>query len=301
MDTDEFSNDLDDINDDINDDIHPLTPLDLSRFQHNLNTFYKSFDNDITFVYKAVPMVFYMDYKPMEIYEQSQKIIAPKDLLTQLTGYENLELPIYIKLNDSDRIFGIIDYIDFIDHIYLPSRQFYDLSLVENEDTIITVLKDRPVSATEIKIKPLNDEFYEIQNIKTYLEVWLKKMYITLSKGEIITLPYSDGYISLYIEDTQPEPIVSIYDIEEVRIDLLPMDEYANKQAIQFDTEKLDNISPDNESPSNESLGNESSSNESLGNESSSNESPSNESSSNALLEPTFIPFSGSGHTLGSS
>jgi hypothetical protein len=94
---------------------------------------------------------------------------------------------------------------------------------------------------------------------------------------------------------------VSIYDIEEVRIDLLPMDEYANKQAIQFDTEKLDNISPDNESPSNESLGNESSSNESLGNESSSNESPSNESSSNALLEPTFIPFSGSGHTLGSS
>jgi hypothetical protein len=283
------------------DDILPLTPQDLSRFQHNLNTFYKSFDNDITFVYKAVPMVFYMDYKPMEIYEQSQKIIAPKYLLTQLTGYEKLELPIYIKLNDSERIFGIIDYIDFIDHIYLPSRQFYDLSLVENEDTVITVLKDRPVSATEIKIKPLNDEFYEIQNIKTYLEVWLKKMYITLSKGEIITLPYSDGYISLYIEDTQPEPIVSIYDIEEVRIDLLPMDEYANKQAIQFDTEKLDNISLGNVPTGNVSTDNVSTDNASTDNVSTDNVSTDNVPTDNALLEPTFIPFSGSGHTLGSS
>jgi hypothetical protein len=227
---------IEEISNSIEDSPSPISvsspvPVDLSIYQSNLDTFYKKFEHDLTFIYKAVPLAFYLDYKPVEIYEQSHKIIAPKDLLTQLTGYENLELPVYIKLNDSDRIFGIVDYIDFIDHIYIPSNTFYELNLEENSEAIITILKEPPAKATEIKIKPLNEEFYEIQNIKTYLEIWLKKMYITLSSGEIINLPYRNGFISLYIEELVPESIVSIYDIDEVKIDLLPMDEYANANA----------------------------------------------------------------------
>lgn len=238
----------------INPTLPPPTPLqnsiDLSIFQSNLDTFYKKFDHDLTFIYKSITLVFYIDYKPFEIYEQSHKILAPKDLLTELTGYENLELPVYVKINDCDQIFGIIDYIDFIDHLYIPSKTFYDLELEENSETIITILKTPPVKATELKIKPLNEEFYEIQNIKTYLEVWLKKMYITLSSGEIINLPYRNGFISLFIDECQPETQVSIFDIDEVKIDLLPMDEYANKsvcECLEENPSEVSSISDKNE------------------------------------------------------
>ena len=43
---------------------------------------------------------------------------------------------------------------DFIEHIYIPSKICQDLELTENEETIITILKETPVKATELKIKP---------------------------------------------------------------------------------------------------------------------------------------------------
>ena len=256
----------------------PPTPvqnsIDLSIFQSNLDTFYKKFDHDLTFIYKSIPLVFYIDYKPVEMYEQSHKILAPKELLTELAGYENLELPVYVKINECDQIFGIIDYIDFLDHLYIPSKTFYDLELEENSETIITILKTPPVKATELKIKPLNEEFYEIQNIKTYLEVWLKKMYITLSSGEIINLPYRNGFISLFIDECQPEPQVSIFDIDEVKIDLLPMDEYANKSVCEC----IEETSPEDSSISNK-----------------------NDTNIEAPVSGEFKAFSGKGNRLGSS
>jgi hypothetical protein len=204
--------------------------IDLSRFQQNVNTYYKAFTQDVTLYYQCVPLIFYMDYKPLEMYENSQKIIAPKDLLNQLSLYEDLQLPIFVKLNESEQIFGIIDYIDFVDHLYIPSKHFYDLNISENQEIKITILKEKPVNAESIKIKPLSEQFYEIKNIKVYLEVWLKKMFLTLSEDEIISLPYQNTVIGLYIAETKPTKMVSIYDIEEVEIDLLPMDEYANKK-----------------------------------------------------------------------
>lgn len=236
----------------------PSPNLDLSHIQTNLNSFYKKFNHNLTYVFKSVPLVFYMDYKKIQMYEQSNKIIAPKELLKKLSEYEDLVLPVYIKINDSEQIFGIADYVDFIEHIYIPSKICQDLELTENEETIITILKETPVKATELKIKPLNEEFYEIQNIKTYLEVWLKKMYITLSSGEIINLPYRDGFISLFIDEVQPEPLVSIYDIDEVKIDLLPMDEYANKKGMSLNASKeaddtsIDKVIPNKENKPNE-------------------------------------------------
>ena len=216
-----------------NDDMSTDLNQQLQNFQHlqsNLNSFYKKFDSSIDFIYKAVPLTFFIDIKLYEIFEHSQKVIAPKSLLLQLSEYENLELPIYLKINGSDIIFGIIEYVEYIDHLYIPTSKFFDLDLIENEETVITVLKDIPPKAELIKIKPLNEEFYEIQNVKTYLEVWLKKMYITLTSGTVISLPYRNMSISFYIDGLNPADTVSIYEIEEVEIDILPMDEYANKK-----------------------------------------------------------------------
>ena len=62
----------------------------------------------------------------------------------------------------------------------------------------------------------------------------VKKMCITLHEGEIITLPYGKQTISLFIDSLEPENVVSIYEIEEVELDFLPMDEYVNKTKVEF-------------------------------------------------------------------
>ena len=253
-----FNTDIIDLNENESDIYHPQSnsiansevSIDLSRFQQNVNTYYKAFTQDITLYYHCVPLIFYMDYKPMEMYENSQKIIAPKHLLNQLSLYEDLQLPIFVKLNDSEQIFGIIDYIDFVDHLYIPSKHFYDLNISENQEIKITILKEKPVNAESIKIKPLSEQFYEIKNIKVYLEVWLKKMFLTLSEDEIISLPYQNTVIGLYIAETKPAKKVSIYDIEEVEIDLLPMDEYANKKTeVVSECIKEEEIESENKPP----------------------------------------------------
>ena len=121
--------------------------------------------------------------------------------------------------------------------MYIPTPLFYDLNLTENEDIILSVLKNQPKKASKISLKPLSEEFYDIPDVKTYMEVWLKKMFISLHEGEIITLPYMRSTISLYIDSLEPENVVSIHDIEEVEIDLLPMDEYKNKTKLEFTSE----------------------------------------------------------------
>ena len=209
-------------------------PRNFSSYQSNVNSFYKKFTHDLTFCYRSVPLTFFMDYVDYSVYETSKKILLPKEILSKLTEYEELELPIYIKINDLDYVFGVIDYIEFIDHVYIPTPLFYDLNLKENEDIILTIMKTPPSKASKITIKPLNEEFYDLPDIKTYLEIWLKKMCITLHEGEIITLPYGKQTISLFIDSLEPESVVSIYEIEEVELDFLPMDEYVNKTKVEF-------------------------------------------------------------------
>ena len=115
-----------------------------SSYQSNVNSFYKKFTHDLTFCYRSVPLTFFMDYVDYSVYETSKKILLPKEILSKLTEYEDLELPIYIKINDLDYVFGVIDYIEFIDHVYIPTPLFYDLNLKENEDIILTIMKKPP-------------------------------------------------------------------------------------------------------------------------------------------------------------
>ena len=283
---------------------------DMSYIQPNLASQYKKFDHDLTYVFKMVPLTFFIDYNDKKIYEYSQKIIAPKSLLLNISEYEDLSFPIYLKINDSEKILGIIDYVEFIDHIYVPNKIFYDINLEENEQQIITIIKDQPPKATSLKIKPLNEEFYDIEDIKTYLEVWLKKMFLTLSSGEIITLPYLDKTISLYIDKCEPSDTVSIFEIEEIKIDFLPMDEYLNKKA---DKERQINQSKVNQeqiiknsidtnkdfNKNNLSLKFNSYSNKNSIN-TNTDESTNITDASNTNESNSFVPFSGKGNRLGS-
>ena len=281
----------------ISTDIIPNLPQqqNLSHFQTNLNTFYKKFTHDLTFLKRALPLSFYFDYDKYKIYETSNKILVPRDILEKTSEYEDLELPIYVKINDSDKIFGVIDYVDYIEHIYIPTPLFFEYNLKENEDIVLTIVKNQPEKASSITLKPLNEEFYLVEDIKTYLEVWLKKMFLTLHEGEIITLPYADSSISIFIDKLEPTTIVSIYEIEEVNIDMLPMDEYLKQKEIR-EKEELKRL---------EALEKQKNENDSENASVNANNNTSLNKNVNTITNTNsntgFVAFSGKGRTLGSS
>ena len=203
-------------------------------YQNNVSMVYKKFTKNLEFTFKALPLTFFLDYSEKKAFENSKKIIVPKSFLYELSNYEDLELPIFVKINDIDILFGIAEYVDYVDHVYIPTTTFFEFDLEENCDIQLTILKERPPNATSISIKPLSEEFYLIPNIKNYLEIMMKKMVISLTQGEIVRLPFADTWINIEIKELQPEPVVSLFDLEAVDITVLPMVE----PSCQLDTNK---------------------------------------------------------------
>ena len=64
---------------------------------------------------------------------------------------------------------------------------------------MLTILKNIPPLATKIGLKPLDESFYDIKDVKTYLEIMFKKMLLSLTIDEIIELPYLDRSIQFQI------------------------------------------------------------------------------------------------------
>ena len=251
------------------------------KYQNNVSMVYKKFAKNLEFTFKALPLTFFLDYSEKKAFENSKKIIVPKSFLYELSNYEDLELPIFVKINDIDILFGIAEYVDYVDHVYIPTKTFFEFDLEENCEIQLTILKARPPNATSISIKPLSEEFYLIPNIKNYLEIMMKKMVISLTLGEIVRLPFADKWINIEIKELQPEPVVSLFDLESVDITVLPMVEpscklYNNKKEEENES-KGDETEPKDED---------------------------NYEIPNVTEHPQepyeFVPFSGKGHTLGS-
>jgi len=204
----------------------------LNPFQQNIDEPYMNFSKDIEMTFIINPLIFFYDFDKYNYYNIGKKVIAPKYMLNQLSKYDNLDYPIHIEINN--KIFTIHDFIDDIDCIFIPTENFYNLNLLENEYTTIKILKNIPTKATFLKIKPCSEKFYELQNIKTYLEIHFKKLYPILEKDEIVRLPYGREVIEIIITDCKPENIVSMNEIEELEIDFEPL---VDKENID---EKLD-------------------------------------------------------------
>ena len=249
-------------------------------YQNNVSMVYKKFTKNLEFTFKALPLTFFLDYSEKKAFENSKKIIVPKSFLYELSNYEDLELPIFVKINDIDILFGIAEYVDYVDHVYIPTKTFFEFDLEENCDIQLTILKERPPNATSISIKPLSEEFYLIPNIKNYLEIMMKKMVISLTLGEVVRLPFADKWINIEIKELQPEPVVSLFDLESVDITVLPMVEPSCKLNTAKKVEE-----------------NEQTDDETKLKDDSNNEIP---TATKPPQEPyEFVPFSGKGHTLG--
>ena len=208
----------------------------MERYQNNINEPYLNFSKNLKLEYLVNPLIFYHNYLDIKYYDTGKKLLVPKSFLNDISKFDDIEFPIYISINNT--IFTIYEFCDDINCIYIPTLYFYNLDLVESSIIPITILKTVPPKATYIKIKIWSKEFYNIPDIKEYLENNLKNMFAILGKKEYIKLPYYGDYIGLTITDTKPENIVCINEIEELEIDFEPINEKSTKSNNK-DTEKI--------------------------------------------------------------
>ena len=167
------------------------------QYQENVNENFKINTEDIEFTLKVLPFTFHLNFEKLKYKNNGSKVILPKRILNELSSYENVAFPITIKINDS--YLGVHDFSDFIDEMYIPNYYFYNLNLEENEEVKISILHKPLEKATYIKIKPLDDSFYYIENKKMYLETHIKNLYNVLSEEQTINLIYGEKVIPFYI------------------------------------------------------------------------------------------------------
>jgi len=196
--------------------------MEFENIQQNLNTTLINNTQDIELEAKVLPFVFYNDNTTKFKYNNNgNKVICPKHILYELSKYENVCYPITIKINDN--YFGVLEFKEYIDEIYIPDTLFYKLGLNENEIVSFTVLMKELPKASYIKIKPLDEDFYKIENKKVYLESHLKNLFNVITENTSIHLIYGDKTIEFKIMECKPEKHVSIDEIEELEIDLEPL------------------------------------------------------------------------------
>lgn len=190
-------------------------------------------NEDILTSVKALPYTFYNNY--IKYRNNGNKVICPKFILYNISNYENVCFPITIKIKDT--YLGVLEFVDFIDEIYIPNNIFYLLDLEENQEIPISILHKNIVKGTFIKIKPQLDDFYFIENKKQYLEIHLKNLYSTLTKDTLISIPYKDKTIPFLVTECMPENTISIVDVDELEVDIEPI----NEKKISFTEVKNDN------------------------------------------------------------
>ena len=73
----------------------------MNNFQENIDDIWEMVPSDFSITSKTFPFVFHHDYEKYKLYENSNKIVASKILLYQLSKYENLVYPIHVKIDQA--------------------------------------------------------------------------------------------------------------------------------------------------------------------------------------------------------
>ena len=206
-----------------NDVIEPIPEINMEQFQDNVNQEFKLNYKDIEFELKALPFTFHNNFDKLGYKNNGNKVILPKKILYELSNYENVAFPVTLKINEN--YLGVLEFNEFIDEMFIPNHIFYNLELQENELVKFSVLHKPLQKATYLKIKPLDDSFYYIENKKTYLETHIRNLYSVLTEEQTINLIYGQNIIPFYIMECKPDKNISMDEIEELEVDIEPINE----------------------------------------------------------------------------
>lgn len=184
----------------------------MNNFQENIDERWEMIPSDFSITSKTFPFVFHHNYEKYKLYENSNKIVASKILLYQLSKYENLVYPIHVKIDpafiketdkEDSTIFTIMDFCEETDAIYMPNN-FYqqidvDMLLMSDNNIKFNIVNTQLQKATKITLKPFRSSFYQIPNPKQYLEIHMKRNYTVLRENQIISLIFKDSFLDFDI------------------------------------------------------------------------------------------------------
>lgn len=184
---------------------------DLSRFQNNINSFGITAPELINFNYNCYPFI-YSEYDLEEL-ENSNKLVLPKQILEDLSKYDELEYPLHFSINDSNILFTPSEFKD-IDNIYIPQHFLENLGIEVGNQIKLTLINKKIPKGNKIVLKPHTSNFLDIMDHKHFLEKHLVKLYSTISLGQTIIIPRDDSNILIDVLGCQPDETISIIDTD---------------------------------------------------------------------------------------
>jgi len=257
----------------------------LDLYQQNTNDNLILNKENIEIIVKALPFTFYQDQSPkLDYHNNGNKVICPKYILYELTKYENVAFPVTFKYKE--HYLGVLEFKECIDEMYIPNHIFYQLGVEENEYINLEILSKPLEKACFLKIKPQSDDFYKITDQKKYLETHFRNLFTVLKEKDTINLIYQNTKMPISIIECKPTNIVLMDEIEELEIDIESL--YEPKKNVKNKSKNGVIFSMNTSLNKKSRLDN----NDNQGN----NDNNDNKDNQD---KKEFIPFSGTGYTLG--
>jgi hypothetical protein len=219
------------------------------NYQDNVDDFYQTAPELIEEQIRLLPFIMYYEYNKYIHLENSNKVIAPVSLLYKLSKFENIEYPVKFKIKDYQFVFSIFEFKEDIDVLYVPNHIIEQYGINIDEIQNLEIINKPLVKATSISIKPHNQDYLKIPDIKLYLEATLKNLYTCIFKNQTLRLPYLDGAmyfditnINNYGDNEELNDPLSIIDVDlEVTIETSYL--YNSQQNNEYPIEDARNLS----------------------------------------------------------
>lgn len=174
---------------------------------------------------KVFSLSFHPDLFPKNYMENANKIIVSSQLLNNYNNSEPMNVKI-TKVDESiifkDLYLSVQEFSAQENIAFLPSNLMDELILSDGDLINIEIINVPKVKS--INLKPLDKEFYSLDNYKDILTSAFIENYLIISQGEIIII----DNIKLLVNQLLPENVVSTYNTDpEIIFDKpdFPLDE----------------------------------------------------------------------------
>jgi len=171
----------------------------LSVFQTGLHQDYQQAEEIVEFYYPCHSLSIFPYYRDGGLFstESTNTIIIPHRVLTEIAKYNNIESPYKFRLDTDHSIgqhlLGVKDFMEGIDHIYVPSRVFNSLKIEEGEIVKLCLINEKIQSCIGIIVQPHTSDLLKVGDPAKFLEDEISKRYPFITKGETIVIPISDS------------------------------------------------------------------------------------------------------------
>lgn len=98
------------------------------------------------------------------------------------------------------------------EHIIIPTTLFNTLECEPTSTVVIEYVS--PPKAINIRLKPVNNTFYDIEDIKSMLEITIQKNYPVIRIGQYINVNYFDEIIPVEITHIEPSNLCTTIDTD---------------------------------------------------------------------------------------